>query len=277
MTPRTLVTRTLASGATIEISTVAERPEFAHPNHDTGWWPAFMRHNHVADAYYWRAGEDFRHTCVVATEGRRAVAYGVAVPLVLGGNGRETLPDGGWEKALVWAFHDAADTDAAPDSACALDISVARTLRGQGVSRLMLQALRTAVRDAGLAQLVAPVRPTWKDREPRTPMRAYAARLRPDGLPYDPWLRTHVRAGGEIVGVAPASWVVHGSLRQWREWTGLPFDRTGDVDVPGALAPVHCDLDGGHAVYVEPNVWVRHVVRPMAGGLREAQGRIEST
>ncbi|SFF99750.1 hypothetical protein SAMN05421678_103248 [Actinopolymorpha cephalotaxi] len=261
MSPRMLVTRTLESGVTIEISTVAERPEFAHPAYETGWWPEFMRHNHVADAYYWRAGEEFRRTCVVATEGQQAIAYGVAVPLTLGGKDRETLPDGGWEKATVWAFHDAANPDAVPDSACALDISVAGSLRGQGVSGLMLRALRMAVRDAGLFQLVAPVRPTWKDREPRTPMTAYAARVRSDGLPYDPWLRTHVRAGGQVVGVAPASWAVHGSLRQWREWTGLPFDRTGDVDVRGALVPVHVDLDGDQAVYVEPNVWVRHDVR----------------
>ncbi|MEV4459867.1 hypothetical protein [Microbispora sp. NPDC049633] len=31
--------------------------------------------------------------------------------------------------------------------------------------------------------------------------------------------------------------------------------------VPGALVPVHCDADHGFAVYVEPNVWVRHSLR----------------
>jgi hypothetical protein len=41
-------------------------------------------------------------------------------------------------------------------------------------------------------------------------------------------------------------------------WTGLPFDRPGEVDVPGALVPVHCDPTAGQAVYVEPNVWIRH-------------------
>ena len=40
--------------------------------------------------------------------------------------------------------------------------------------------------------------------------------------------------------------------------TGLPFDVTGPVVVPGALVPVHCDVDQDHAVYVEPNVWVHH-------------------
>ena len=55
--------------------------------------------------------------------------------------------------------------------------------------------------------------------------------------------------------------VMVGSLAQWREWTGLPFDRTGDVIVPEALVPVHCDVEHDHAVYVEPNVWVEHDLR----------------
>ncbi len=52
--------------------------------------------------------------------------------------------------------------------------------------------------------------------------------------------------------------VVPGTLPEWREWTGLPFDKTGPVEVPQALAPVWCDAEHGVATYVEPNVWVRH-------------------
>ena len=43
-----------------------------------------------------------------------------------------------------------------------------------------------------------------------------------------------------------------------RAWTGLPFDRTGEVIVPGVLVPAHFKAEHDHAVYVEPNVWVRH-------------------
>lgn len=63
-----------------------------------------------------------------------------------------------------------------------------------------------------------------------------------------------------IDSVAPLSMTITGSLAQWREWTGLPFDATGPVRVPGALAPVRCELEQGYAVYVEPNVWVRHAL-----------------
>ena len=55
--------------------------------------------------------------------------------------------------------------------------------------------------------------------------------------------------------------VIPGTLEEWREWTGLPFDRTGAIEVPKALAPVWCDVEHGVATYVEPNVWVRHRTR----------------
>ncbi|MEM9040906.1 MAG: hypothetical protein AAGD33_13490 [Actinomycetota bacterium] len=40
--------------------------------------------------------------------------------------------------------------------------------------------------------------------------------------------------------------------------TDPDFSTSGPVHVPGDLVPVHCDCAHGVAVYVEPNVWVRH-------------------
>lgn len=74
----------------------------------------------------------------------------------------------------------------------------------------------------------------------------------------DPWLRVHVRAGGRVIGTSVRAMTIAGSLTDWREWTGLPFDTTGPVEVPGAPAPVHCDTGHDHAVYCEPCVWVHH-------------------
>jgi hypothetical protein len=70
---------------------------------------------------------------------------------------------------------------------------------------------------------------------------------------------TRVWATSRTTG-SVASWSSSGTLAQWREWTGLPFDRDGQVTMPGALTPVHVSLAHDHAVYVEPNVWVRHRV-----------------
>lgn len=244
----------LRSGQTVEITTVAERPELAHADIDVGGWPEFMRHNRVSEAYFWQALETFPTTCLVATTSD-GVVVGDAHAVQL--TSRDELPAGGWEQAVVWAFADAR-RGLEPDVACALNISVAEDLQSQGVAGHLLAALRDAAADRGLEYLHAPVRPSHKHLEPGTPMQEYANRTRSDSLPFDPWLRTHVRAGGEIVGLAPTSWVVAGTLAEWRQWTGLPFDQDGSVEVPGALVSVSCDVEAGCAVYVEPNVWVRH-------------------
>jgi hypothetical protein len=122
--------------------------------------------------------------------------------------------------------------------------------------------LLTGVRDRcaalGFGSLFGPVRPSHKSFEPTVPIADYVARRRPDGLPADPWLRVHERLGAHIVKIAPTSMTISGTLAGWRDWTGLPFDVSGDVVVPGALVPVHASVEQDHAVYVEPNVWMQH-------------------
>jgi hypothetical protein len=110
----------------------------------------------------------------------------------------------------------------------------------------------------GFSSLVAPVRPSEKHLTPAMPIAEYASLRRADGLPADAWLRTHVRAGGTIVGVSPRAMMMAGSVAQWREWTGLPFDTTGPATVPEALVPVYCDLAQDYAAYCEPCVWIHH-------------------
>ncbi len=125
----------------------------------------------------------------------------------------------------------------------------------------MLSAMKTNTARLGFKHLYAPVRPSHKHLEPYISMRDYAFRTREDGLPYDPWLRVHVRAGGTIIKIAPCSMTVAGTLEAWRDWTKLPFNHDGNVVVPGALVPVHVSLAQNHAVYLEPNVWVHHALQ----------------
>jgi hypothetical protein len=103
-----------------------------------------------------------------------------------------------------------------------------------------------------------PVRPSEKHLKQTVSIAEYAALRRADGLPVDAWLRTHVRAGGTIVGVSPRAMMMAGSVAEWREWTGLPFVTTGPVTAPEALVPVHCDLAQNYALYCEPCIWIHH-------------------
>ncbi|MFF2009550.1 N-acetyltransferase [Streptomyces sp. NPDC058195] len=249
----------------IRITPLAERPSLIPRLYEINdSWPVFTHHEPAANALLSQVPVEFPEYCVVATDGERVVARGFSVPFHSRLDGREEMPDQGWDRVLVWAFQDRR-AGRSPTAASALEITLDIGHLGRGLSYRMLAALREAVGRQGHDALLAPVRPTAKHLEPRVPMADYLRRYRDDGLPADPWVRVHVRAGGTVEKVAPASMTVAGSLADWRRWTGLPFDRDGAVDVPGALAPVHCDTTHDHAVYVEPNVWIRHPVEPRTG------------
>lgn len=239
----------------LQISVLAERPELAAGLWDMpNSWPEFMRHDPIGGLYYAHVETRFAEFVLVAQDDAGEVVAGAySVPFVLGD---DALPDNGWDFVIRNGLM-ASLRGQEPDAISAVEIAVRPDRQGTGLSGRMLAAMRENAARRGFARLLAPVRPNGK-ADPDEPMSAYAARVRDDGLPVDPWLRVHVRAGGRIEKVAPRSMVIPGTVEEWREWTGLPFDRTGPVHVPHALAPVHCDVEHGVATYVEPNVWVVH-------------------
>jgi GNAT superfamily N-acetyltransferase len=245
----------------VKVSSLADRPELLEPVFgmaDT--WPEFVTNDPVGNALYGRIATEFpQYVLVAEDESGEVVAHAFSVPFALDADGRGELPARGWDRVLVWAFSDLR-RGVPCDTVSAIAVTVAPHAQGKGLSGRMLAAMHDNARALGHRQVVAPVRPSAKHLEPRTPMREYALRVRPDGLPQDPWMRVHARAGAAVESVAPASMTVAASLEEWRRWTGLPFDTDGEVEVPGALSPVRCSLEHEHAVYVEPNVWMRRVL-----------------
>jgi GNAT superfamily N-acetyltransferase len=222
----------------------------------------FLYHDAVSVALFESLRRQFPEYTLIGMEESRpdvpiAVLY--TVPFTWNRDPAVELPDGGYDAVLLAAAEDQL-AGRRGNVVSAVLAMVQPGSRGRGISALMVWAARRNAADLGHASLVAPVRPTGKHLHPHTSMAAYAARSRPDGLPEDPWLRVHARAGGRMVAVAPCSMTVSAPLSRWRAWTGLPFDRAGPVVVPGALAPVYCDLREDLAVYVEPNVWYHHVL-----------------
>ncbi|MFD9005427.1 N-acetyltransferase [Streptomyces sp. NPDC059582] len=244
-----------------KVSSLAARPEMLGRIVEMpDSWPEFTLNDPVGNAHYGRIATELPQYVQFAEDERgEVVAHAYSVPFALAAEGRGELPARGWDQVLVWAFSDLR-RGVRPDTVSAISVVVAPHVQGGGLSAVMLRAMRDNARARGFHEVVAPVRPSAKHLEPRTSIEEYAYRTRADGLPHDPWLRVHARAGATLHGVAPASMVVSGSLEEWRAWTGLPFDTRGDVEVPGALVPVRCEPERGYAVYVEPNVWMRHAV-----------------
>ncbi|AKJ12660.1 acetyltransferase-like protein [Streptomyces incarnatus] len=243
----------------VKVSSIAERPDRLPALFEMAdTWPEFVTNDPVGTAHYGRIPAELPQYALFAEDERgRIVAHAFSVPFALGIDGRRTLPARGWDQILLWAFADLR-RGTRPDTVSAVSVTIAPHAQGHGLSAVMLSAMRDNARALGFREVVAPVRPSAKHREPHTPIAEYARRVRPDGLPEDPWLRVHARAGATVDSLAPASMTVGASLEEWRRWTGLPFDTATDVEVPGALVPVRCEPERGYAVYVEPNVWMRH-------------------
>ena len=113
----------------------------------------------------------------------------------------------------------------------------------------------------GFDAMIAPVRPTLKSRYPLTPMERYIQWQNDDGLPFDAWIRVHVRLGAEIVKVCSQSMRITGTVDDWEQWAEMRFPESGTYVVPGALVPIEIDRDTNQGTYVEPNVWMRHPIR----------------
>ena len=227
--------------------------------------PEFMRHDPTAELYYGDRELDCYLDFVLVgfdpDEPDRPLARACCVPFAFrdGKGDREELPDDGWDAVIRWGLADQF-SGRRPTVVSALEIMVAPGLQRSGIAARMLAAMRANVARLRFADLYAPLRPTMKELEPLTPFAEYAARRRDDGLPFDPWIRLHVRAGAEIIRPIPHSMTIAGRLADWRQWTGMALAESGPVMVPGALVPVHVSVEQDYAVYVEPSLWVHHRV-----------------
>ena len=64
-----------------------------------------------------------------------------------------------------------------------------------------------------------------------------------EGAPTPTVLCAHERLGGVIVGIAPESVTVTGSVAEREEWTEIALPESGAYVVPGALVPVEIDRE----------------------------------
>lgn len=244
------------STLSLEVQRLSERPELFETilTLDSIGYPAFLQAD-AASLKHWVPLHEVvpqLQFAVVDTERDRVVACGHAAWCFWDGS-VEGLPES-WDEALAQGVTIGGSPTG---TVCALSIVVDPQSLGLGLSKIALRALRESAAALGATSLLAPVRPNAKSSHPMVSMTEYLTWRRPDGYSTDPWLRTHERLGGTILKVAERSMVVHGSVSDWKHWTGVDMDGPGDHVVPGALVPVHADGHGS-GEYIEPNVWVHH-------------------
>ncbi|MDP9410891.1 MAG: GNAT family N-acetyltransferase [Actinomycetota bacterium] len=244
----------------LEIFTLAERPDLTPRVRSLpGTFPEFMHHDAAVNRHWSSLFTDFAafQVAVCEGEGEKIVAAGHCIP-AFWDQTVEGLPEG-LDEVLERGVEGLA-LGRAPTVVSALLAIVPEAYRGRGLSSVVLTAMKGVAAEHGLVALIAPVRPTLKDRYPLTPMERYVRWEQAEGLPFDPWLRVHSRLGAKFLRVAPRSMVITGTIREWEGWAGMRFPESGAYVVPGALQPVLMDLERDLGTYEEPNVWMRHPV-----------------
>jgi GNAT superfamily N-acetyltransferase len=213
-------------------------------------FPVFMSYNEMSPRYWTKLYARFPRFQQALLDGETIVAEAFALPIPWDGT-IAGLP-AGWDAAFELGM----ETELEPTTLSMLLISVDPARQGERLGGRMLEASRDAARTEGLGAVLAPVRPTLKDRYPLIPIERYLAWRRPDGSHFDPWLRLHERVGGEILAGAPDSMTIDAPVADWEEWTGMVFPEDGEYIVPGMLDPLR--VRDGRGRHVEPNVWVVH-------------------
>jgi hypothetical protein len=239
---------------------LAERPDLIRPSgrFNGSVWPTFMLQDPMADQYWHHFDEDFPELQLVLLDADGEIAAtNNSAPLAWDGTDAG-LPDG-WDDQVLRTVRDL--TAGSPvNTLGAIQIVVDPKRRGTRLAGLMVQAMQSNARAHGLGALIACVRPTDKERYPLIPIEDYAFWTRPDGEPFDAWIRLHVRLGARIVRGSPRAMTIRGTVAEWETWTGQTFPGTGDYLLPVAAAPVHIDLEADEGVYFDPNVWVVHPI-----------------
>ena len=218
-------------------------------------FPEYNNHGDVLNRYWARLTEERPDFQFHLVEGDELLARARSIPIRWDGT-LDDLP-AGIDGAIERGFE-----EGGANVLCAMLIAIPRGKQGGGVSGDALRAMVAIARSHRLEALIAPVRPTWKARYPLAPIERYAQWRRDDGLPFDPWIRIHERLGGTILRPEPRSLRITGTVPEWEEWVELSFPESGEYVFPGGLATLEIDRENDLGRYWEPNVWMRHEVRP---------------
>lgn len=195
----------------IDVFTAEERPDLweAARTLFRDVWPEYNHHGTNTPVYFGSLFPEHAAFQVLFVDKNtdRVVARGRSIPFRWDGS-EEDLPHG-----IDAAGIRAVESGDSPTALSALAAEVANDHQGNGLSGLVIQSLAAVARTAGFTWLVAPVRPSWKDRYPLTPIERYATHLgtrrRPsvrslDASPCPAWCRHH-QAGTRPRPIEPGS------------------------------------------------------------------------
>jgi GNAT superfamily N-acetyltransferase len=245
----------------MQVVRYSERPELWQDTEEITRevWPEYNLHGDELNREWDHLYNDFPEFqfALYDDDQHEVLAEGHTIPCEWDGT-PEGLEDG--IDTIIGAAVRARDAGRPPTALCAMAAEVRPRFQGGGLANRVLDAMAGLARDASLTHLIAPVRPSLKERYPITPIEQYVGWTRENGEPFDPWIRIHTRRGAQIVRPIPHSMRITGTVAEWEDWTGMRFPGDGRYTFPAGLATVEIDHAADRGTYWEPNVWIAHTV-----------------
>lgn len=226
---------------------------------DKATWPMFMLQDKVVNAHWSNMYSAFSNFQFAVFDQDQLLGVGNSVPLYWN-EAFSALPDRG----LDWAIEKANanfQSQTTPNVLVGIQILINKEYQNQGLSYKMLEIMKSIAAQHQLAHVALPVRPVHKSRHPLISMDEYQQWTNAEGLPFDPWIRVHIKSGGKIIKSCNHSMEITGTIAQWEAWTGINMPTSGDYIIDHALRPVKVDTEQDLGTYIEPNTWIVHDIK----------------
>ncbi len=223
-------------------------------------WPLYIYRDPYIVKYWHLLYTDFLHCQFALYSDGSLIGTGNSIPVNWQGSLFD-LPEQGFDWALEKAATDLG-SKLQPNLLVGLQILIEPNLRSKGLSYVFLETMKQIAKSNGFRAVAVPVRPTQKSEYPLISMEDYIHWKDDSGKPFDPWIRVHTNAGGQIVGVCHESMHIPGTVTEWERWSGLTFRSSGAYIDHKGLTPIQVNLSKNTGVYLEPNVWIIHHIDP---------------
>ncbi len=219
-------------------------------------FPDIILCSKVIEKYWDRVERYFpEYQIFLISEGNLLLGFMNAIPLYWDLPLNE-LPDAGWDWMLEKGVNDN-EQGVEPNSLGGLQIIVTKDNQGKGYSKILITEAKRVVKGKEFEHFIIPIRPTFKSRYPNMKMEEYID-LKSDGKTYDPWIRTHLKGGAEIINVCSKAMYIDGDLRFWEKLMNRKVVKSGAYIVEGALNPVDISFENNHGIYYEDNIWISY-------------------
>ncbi|WP_378175297.1 N-acetyltransferase [Aquimarina sp. SS2-1] len=219
-------------------------------------FPEIILNSKVIKNYWDKMETYFPYTQLFITgANRELIGFMNAIP-IFWDRPLSELPDDGWDWLVKKGISDF-ENGIQPNSLGGLQIVVTKKFQGKGYSQLLIARGKQVKENLGFKNFIIPIRPILKHIYPEMKMEDYM-NWKQDDIAFDPWIRTHIKSGAQILKVCKNSMNVSGDINFWEDLLKEKIHESGSYRVEGALNFVDIHLKDNYGEYREENIWLHY-------------------